>query len=257
MAGRPKAKQEESFDSNKVYHFRLVGRHTPEIFKLQASNLTVFDPESKKRKAIRYCALEESIFVKEQSENAIRTPIFIAQGVMEVPATQSNLVEFLNIHPGNTKNGGNVFEEVDTVKEALAENELIDIQTDAQLIIRTKAKDGFGELLEVARVLGINTNNPSEVILHDLKSHAKNNPKGFLEMFDSEMVKAKSIAIEAKELDIVDFEDAGQVRWTDNKNMICSVPVGQKHEDILARYMLTDEGTATKNELKRRIDALS
>ena len=88
------------------------------VFMLPQKGVTVFDEENNTVREIRYCPNEPSIWVDEQSDNAIKESVAFREGKLFVPREKPNLKEFLDVHPMNMRNGGKVFKEVDKMRDA-------------------------------------------------------------------------------------------------------------------------------------------
>ena len=83
------------------------------VYMLPQKGVTVFDEENNTVREIRYCPNEPSIWVDEQSDNALKESVAFREGKLFVPREKPNLKKFLDVHPMNMGNGGKVFKEVD------------------------------------------------------------------------------------------------------------------------------------------------
>lgn len=221
-------------------------------FILQQKGVTVFDKNDNSIRSIRYCPNEQSIYIDEQSEHAIREAVIFREGYLMVPSDKPNLKAYLEAHPDNKANGGSTFEIVDT--EAKAANTLemefsiskaIDVVRDSQIT----------ELLPIAIYFGINVNRPAAEIKYDLVQTAKKSPSQFMDALDSPTVRVRSILHQSKEFQILNFkEDA--VKWYDSNQVIVSVPVGQDPMDVMTRFCLTDKGMLVLEDLEDRLAKL-
>ena len=79
------------------------------VFMLPQKGVTIYDKENDTVREIRYCPNEPSIYVDEQSENAIKQSVIFELGRIFVPKEKPNLNKFLELHPANKINGGNIF----------------------------------------------------------------------------------------------------------------------------------------------------
>ena len=156
-----KVKQSYDADTTRVYEIVRGGGIICKI----PSEVTVFDEGTGKVRSIRYCPNEPSIFRDEQGEYARREHVVFRDKMLMVPHTKPNLREFLDLHPGNAANGGNIFKIID--KNASAE-ELLEqefSQHEAVSLVRDKSID---ELLPVAMYLDININQRNAEIKREL-----------------------------------------------------------------------------------------
>jgi hypothetical protein len=222
-------------------------------FKLNQNNITIYDAEKDTVRAIRYCANEPSIYTDEQSINAIREHIVFRDGYIAVAANKPNLQDYLDAHPDNKKNGGNVFFEVDSSRKAEEDLDREFLLHDAISLVRDKAID---ELLSVAMYLGINIEQKNQEIRRELLVEAKANPKVFIEMFDNPIVKIRSAVKQAVDFQILRERPDG-IYWYDTNRLIIASPAGQEAIDVLSRYCMTEKGAPIYDELINRLEHLA
>jgi len=242
-------KKEASAPTSKVYEISQGGGI---VFKLK-SEVTVYDQNTNTVRAIRYCPGEPSIYKDEQSNNARRQHIMFRDSLLAVPQSQPNLMAFLDVHPDNTANGGNVFKLVDRSVDSEQEVENEFLTHDAVALVRTKDSD---EILAVAVALGINIEQKMIEIRRELLREAKANPKEFIGMFDDPRVKTRSAVIQAMDFQILAGKPDG-VYWFDSGRLIISVPAGQDPTDIMVRFCLTEKGASVYEEIVSRLEKLS
>lgn len=209
----------------------------------------VFDAETGMNRGIRYCPAEPSIFEDEQSANAVRSQVLFTDGLLFVPSTKQNLQKFLEYHPLNKKNGGNVFEEVNNESKAEATIDLEFLTHDAVSLVRNKSVD---ELIPVAIYLGISLDQKNAEIKRELLLSAKQNPKRFIELFDNPIVESRSTVMRAKDFQIVKINDSGAF-WADSGRLIVASPAGQDSVAVLAQFCLTDAGSVTYDTIKKEL----
>jgi hypothetical protein len=201
---------------------------------------------------IRYCPNEPSIYVDEQSQFAIREQVAFREGSLLVGSEFSNLQDFLDAHPDNVANGGNMFFEVNTEHNAEEELENEFLVHDAIAMVRDMQLD---ELLPVAMFLNIDPKRKSVEIRRELLGHAKSNPKAFIEMFDNPIVKVKAVLIQAVDFEILKISSEA-MRWRDSGQIIITTPAGQDTLDVMARFCLTDKGSLVYAEITNRLSKL-
>lgn len=201
---------------------------------------------------IRYCPNEPSIYVDEQSQFAIVESVVFREGTLMVSPEQSNLQDFLDAHPDNMANGGTSFYIVDMEHDAEEELENEFLVHDAVSMVRDTELDG---LLPVAMFLNIDPKRPSVEIRRELLTHAKANPKNFLEMFDNPIVKVKAVIIQAVDFQILKISSES-MRWFDSNQTIITTPAGQDTLDVMARFCLTDKGALVYTEITNRLSKL-
>lgn len=222
------------------------------IYKIK-SECSFYHEETNQVRTIRYCPGEPSVFKDEQNDKSKREHIVFTDGLLTVPKNKPNLVEFLDKHPGNQKNGGSVFALVDRSVDHEKEVEQEFLQHDAVALVRNKEAD---EILSVALTYGININQKMIDIRRELLREAKANPKDFIDKFDDPRVKVRSAVIQAKDFQILALKPDG-VYWFDSGRLIISVPAGQDPTDMMVRFCLTEKGATVYEELVSRLEKLS
>lgn len=243
--------------------YRLL-RYQPLTFTLKVgrdNTLLIFDENTNMNRAIRHCPGERSIFVDEQSPNAVVEPIVFLKGLLETKATDTITQMFLDAHP---KNGG-VFALVDTGADAAVISDLEELKLDVKQAIRIKAKEdaGMEELRLITSVLISNAAEASKMdpsqIKNALYSLVDENVKRFVDdagevsIFDDVEIKRRAITQHAFNSGVIQVSaDGGKVMWSDNKATICIIPVGQSHLDYFSKYLGTEEGLQVAVEISKR-----
>lgn len=223
------------------------------VFMLPQKGVTIYDKENDTVREIRYCPNEPSIYVDEQSENAVRQSVTFRNGRLFVPKQKPNLKLFLDNHPANSVNGGNTFKEVNKKRDAEKELEKEFLTTDAVALVRDS---GLQELLPIAMYFKVNINSPVSEIRYNLLRIAKSKPKEFIESFDSPQVKTRSTIQQAKEYQMINVKSDG-VYWFDSNSLIVSVPVGKDPVDVMVRFCLTERGASVIDDLEDRLGKLA
>ena len=221
-------------------------------FSLRQSNITVYDSERNTIREIRYCPNEPSIWRDEQTQYAQREHIMFYDGTLFAPHTKPNLIAYLDIHPDNVANGGNVFAVVDNEKTAEEQLEREFEVLDAVNIVRDS---DIQTLLPVAMFYNISVNAPTSEIRFNLLREARSNPRAFIESFDNPIVKTRSVLKTAEMYQIIKFRDSGAF-WFDSGRLIISTPAGQDSLDVLARYCMTEAGAPFYGEIENRVSKL-
>lgn len=261
--GRPAQKKEAPKKAAPVVRRKIDESPRPRLFRADAggmflkvknTNLSVYDKESGRVRGLRYCPAENSVWIDEQSSNATVEQVVFNEKMLFVPVEKPNLLKFLQMHPGNKANGGMLFYEPEP-KEKVAEKSLEEefMVNDAIAMIKNRPID---ELLPVAMALNIDTNQKDITIKQSLVRQAKGNPEKFMSLFDSPMVNARSVVMQAFDFQIVDSKNGGVV-WFDTGKLIVSVPVGQDKVDVLTRFVMTDKGSTILSELERQLGEIA
>jgi hypothetical protein len=247
---RPTIKRTEVIQEHKEYE---ITRNGGIVFMLPQKGVTVYDKEKDTIREMRYCPNEPSIFVDEQSGNALKQSVIFRDGKLFVPKDKPNLRKFMELHPMNKANGGSVFKEVDKRKDAAVHLEQEFLLNDAV----SKVRDSdINELLPVAMFFNVNINTPVNEIRYNLLNIAKKKPAEFLQSFDSPQVVARSTVKQAESYQIINVKKDG-VYWFDSNSLIVSVPVGQDPTDVMVRFCLTERGASVLTSLEERLERLA
>jgi hypothetical protein len=219
-------------------------------FKLSQKDITIYDSEKDTVRSIRYCSNEPSIYVDEQSQNGRRAQIVFVDKMLGVQASQPNLQDYLDKHPGNTKNGGNTFYEINHEKktDTLIQDEFL--AHDAISLIREKSID---DLIPVILYLGISLDQRNQEIRRELLIEAKSNPQAFIQLFDNPLVKMRASISLAASNGILKINQDG-VFWTDSNRLILATPVGQDGVDMMTKFCLSEKGSLVHQEILKRLE---
>lgn len=248
----PAQKQPKSFKvrqqikESKISEYKLLKRNGF-IFVMSQRGITVV--QDGRIREIRYCPAEPSIYRDEQDENSRRSPVVFNDGMLFVRPDQPNLKEFMEVHPGNVANGGNLFALVDKTKDKKVEIEKEYLVVDAIDMLRNRSLD---DILAVATGLNVNIDRPVDEIKHDLLIFAKKNPKEFMDSFDNPVVEMRAKISQAAKFQIISINPDG-VRWFDTGKLILSVPAGKDPIDVMVRYCLTDAAVPVVKEIEKQL----
>ena len=223
------------------------------VFILPQKGVTIYDSEKDMVREVRYCPNEPSIYVDEQSKNALKQSVAFREGRLFVPKEKPNLRKFLDAHPSNTANGGTTFVKIDKKEDAKKELEKEFLLTDAITIVRDRE---INDLLPIAMYFGIDINASVSDIRYSLLRIAKTKTKEFLESLDSPQVSCRSTVQQAADYQILNVKNNG-VYWFDSNQLIISVPVGQDAVDTMVRFCLTEKGASALSLIEERLDKLA
>jgi len=244
----PKAKPQEPARKGKIFHIP----HGGGIIYSIKSEAVIYDPQTNTNRQIRFCPNEPSVFADEQSTLAVRQHVVFENGMLYVAPENPTLMKFLELHPGNTANGGGIFEEVNTEHKAQIDVDIEFIMHDAIGMVRNKSID---DLLPVAIYLGIDTNQKNAEIKRELLLEAKANPQRFLSLFDNPTVKARATVKKAIDYQILKDKEDGMY-WFDSGRLIVSTPAGQDTIEVMTRFCLSEKGSILFNELQDTLGKL-
>ncbi len=222
------------------------------VTMLPQKGVTVYDPEDDAVREIRYCPNEQSIWADEQGDKAKKQAVVFRERRLFVPKEKPNLRKFMDIHPMNAANGGNLFRQVDKKRDAEKELEQEFLLNDAISMVRDKSIE---ELLPVALFFGFNVNSPTSEIRFNLLNVAKRKPGEFIQSFDNPQVQARSIVKQAGDYQFINLKKDGAY-WFDSNSLIVSVPVGQDPLDVMTRFCLTEKGASVLSNLEDKLSRL-
>lgn len=262
--GRPKKTEAAPKATTKktlIKHKEVVNKNTEyELIKkggivtmLPQKGITVYDEDRDTVREIRYCPNEPSIWTDEQGDKAKREAVMFREGRIFVPRQKPNLKKFLDLHPGNAANGGQLFRVVDKRKEAEDQLNKEFLMTDAISMVRDKSIE---DLLPVAIYFGYSINGNASDIRFNLLQKAKRNPQEFIEAFDSPQVQVRSVVQQAKEYQFIRCTASG-VHWFDSNQLIVSVPAGMDPVDVATRFCMTEKGAAVLSNLEEKLSKLA
>ena len=247
---KPLIRREEKVQEHKEYE---VIRGGGVVFMLPQKGVTVYDKQKDTVRELRYCPNEPSIWADEQGDKAVKKSVLFRDKRLFVNKDQPNLRDFMEVHPGNIANGGNLFQEVNKKKDAETELKKEFLLTDAIAMVRDK---DIQELLPVAMFFNVSIETPVSEIRYNLLQIAKKKPEQFIKSFDSPQVAARSIIVQAKDYQILNVKKDG-VYWFDSNGLIVSVPVGQDPMDVMVRFCLTEKGASVLSSLEEKLERLA
>ena len=261
--GRPKASAPTQVKKKPSIKRNISDAPRPTLFKcdrggiylkISNSNLSVFDNETGRVRALRYCPGENSVWKDEQSDASVVEQVVFNNKILVVPVEKPNLLKFLELHPQNKANGGKLFYKPES-KEAVAEETIEQefLIHDAIALIKNRPID---ELLPVAMAMNIDQNQKDIAIKQALVRQAKADPAKFMSMFDSPMVHTRSTVMQAFDFLILALKN-GAVVWFDTGKLIVSVPVGQDKVDVVTRFAMTDNGSSVLAEIERQLEDIA
>ncbi len=222
------------------------------VHMIQSKGITIFDEKSGQVREMRYCPNEPSIWRDEQSDSARKEAVVFRNGTLIVPRTKPNLMEYLDLHPGNQANGGNNFKLIDNKRDAEINLQKEFSVSEAIIAVRDKSIE---ELLPIAIYFGMNIDRNASEIRFDLLQRAKKKPSEFLSAFDSPIVKVRALVKQCESYQIIVLKEDGAY-WFDSNKMIVANPAGHDCDDTLSRFLMTEKGATTRSSLEERLEKL-
>ena len=243
--------------------YRLL-RYQPLSFTLKTgrdNNLIVFDEDREENRAIKHCPNEKSIYVDEQSANAIVKELIFINGLFQAGVNDVVTQKFLSLHPSN----GTQFEIIDSAKDAEEMIEMDEVILDIKQAIRAKLKEetGLEELRVIVSVLISDVATAAKMSEAELKRTTYDaidtNPYRFIDddnnviVFDDADITRKAVAQAAFNAGVISVtSDSKKIQWSDNKATICHIPTGKNYLDYFATYLETEDGLIVMREIDKR-----
>ena len=243
--------------------YRLI-KYQPLTFELKSgrdNDLIIYDEIEETNRAIRHCKNEKSIFVDEQSKNAVVSNIIFLNGFLFTEPKDVITQDFLDAHPSN----GILFESIDDVADAKEMVDWEELILDIKMAIKNKAKDANGA--ETLRVLvSVINSDPSgsakmsvEELKNELYTAVDTNPmrfcneEGDITVFDDSDITRMAIAQQAFLSGTISISaDSRRVIWGDNKATICNIPLGKNATQYFSDFLETEEGMTVMREIDKR-----
>lgn len=241
--------QELNYDEGKtIKEYELCKRNGLVTF-LRQDGVRVVDGNNGLRH-LRYAPNEKSVWADEQNNALVqREPIKFKEGKLIVPVGYKQLITFLDKHPDNEKNGGGTFREVNKVKKAKETLETKHKAYDAIAVVRTKS---LSELMPLVYRFNINQRQSNEDIMLELWRIAETQPEAFMKAMEDPIVKLQAVVKQALAFNIISVEN-DRIVWTDSGNMIVTVIAGKTPEYTLARFLSSERGIPTYEELMSQL----
>jgi len=229
---------------------QVASRHT------KRKKLQYWDAEKKTSRALRYATNQESIFVDEQKGDILTEEIVFDHGQYRVPDDNPVLQRFMDMHPDNVKNGGQLFQEHDPVAESVA------IMKD--VMEKREAMNIFIDMDDKEKVAYLRNYLPTRVdkmakseIDVAIANRVEMDPEKFIEMNQDPDVGRKNTINEAIAANIIQWKKAkSQVNWNlgTRNSIICRIPEGENPEDALERYLMSNDGKESFIEIERAVE---
>lgn len=253
--------------SLKEKRYRLTDNRSGESFMLKTGkkgNLLVFDEEEQRNRAIKHCPNQKSVYVEDQDDFALVSPIVFINGHLTVKPQDTLTQKFLDLHPSNAKNGGGWFEEIDEEKEAKESVERGELEIDLKYAVREMSKkdEGLVHLKTVASVLEGSVDSVKNKGVEALKSIIYNrieaNPyyftdeKGQPNIFEDDSMYRRYIVLTSiKDGIIKKSPNQRSMLWYNGKEIV-KAPSGKDLIDFFTEYLTTDDGRTVMEEIQKQ-----
>lgn len=240
---------------DRIYRLKKSKTSGDTVFKSRHSRskpLLWYDPVMGMQRALRYASNQKSPFVDEQDDNAIVTPVIFVDGFLKVPHTSPVLQMFLEIYP----DGKNLFEEINTEKDAERDLEKLDLEEEAIEVAKKLTLDQREAIVRIALGKNVEKMSVAEVKL-EVKRFARNNPKAFLEVVDDPDIEVQGLAAKFFEERLLTKRNSGRdifFNLPDNKKKLMTIPHNSDAVKELSAYLMTNDGIELKSMLEKYLD---
>ena len=240
---------------DKVY--RLKSQNTPLALLIDTGSakkkpLLIWDTKTKQNRAIRYAENQKSIYVEEQDENPVLSPIVFEDGFLSVPSNKPNLQTFLEHHPKYNS----LYELIDEERDAHEDLEILNAEDDARQMARELTID---QAEMVARVLiGADVDKlTSAEIKRDVRLYATNYPESFLELLNDPDIKLQYLVASSFDQRLIVVRNQKKdIHWNlpENKKRIITIPKDVEPDRALISYLISDEGKEALEVLEKLVE---
>jgi hypothetical protein len=244
--------KERKVDEERQNHIYVLSKKNGKTFFLRSAGFTIYDEENKSRREVRYCSNEQSIFVDEQGSFVMREPVKFSDGMITVTYDNPALIEFLERHPDNEKNGGTTFRKL--VKEKTSEKELDTAFLEADVIALIK-NSSVTDLYPMAMHYGVTTEQSAKDTKADLLRIGRSRPQEFLSIYNSPTTKLKAMVKTAHEYNIITLKPEA-IYWFDSQAVIIQNPQGKRPEETMAAFLTSDNGLAVLEEIQKQLNGI-
>ena len=251
---KPQKKENVGLESDwEIKHrlYRLTRGKSPLSYIIKACDIYYFDEQKGYQRELKYCKNQKTCFVDEMKGDQRLEHIVFRDGTLFVPREQQTLQKLLSLyHPHR----GNLFEEVDKVKSAESELDMLEFEVNALQAAMSVEIDVLEAIMRVQKGSKVSKMSSKE-IKRDALLFAKKNPMLFLELLNDGNTQLRNFGIKATELGIISLsQDQRTFSWTENKRKLMTVPFGEHPYSALAQWFKTDEGTEIYSNIEKRIN---
>lgn len=228
----------------KPISFNLQTRHK------QGSPLQYIHPDTKETHALFLSYTETSFFKDKHKSDAKVEQVRFKDGMLKTYESDVKLQKFLEIHPGNVKNGGSIFEEYDPAKEATAKVTDFEIELEAMNLANSLSQLKRDSIASILCSDYLETWTPAE-LKQAVFVQAKKQPKNFVKLANDPTLEMKGVAKTALRRSLIVYKN---YRFYDaSGDVIVEVGKNQDHLDALVEYFMSGTGRTTYDYLKNAV----
>ena len=231
--------------------YLLKGDSNPLTYRINTTNLILFDEAQKKNRSVRYAVNQESVFADEQEGVSRLEHVYFTDGSLFVPRSKPALQVLMSLlHPM----AGKSWYELDLQKEAEDELQVMEREMEATQLAANIELEHLEAIMRTE--LGSSVSDlSSKELKRDAYIFARKNPKLFLELANDEDIKLRNLANRVVELGLVKLTDDNTIfKWASNNKKMFTVPFGDNPYAAFAQYLKTDEGADVMTAILKKID---
>ena len=231
--------------------YLLKGNSNPLTYRINTTNLILFDEAQKKNRSVRYAVNQESVFADEQEGVSRLEHVYFTDGSLFVPRSKPALQVLMSLlHPM----AGKSWYELDLQKEAEDELQVMEREMEATQLAANIELEHLEAIMRTE--LGSSVSDlSSKELKRDAYIFARKNPKLFLELANDEDIKLRNLANRVVELGLVKLTDDNTIfKWASNNKKMFTVPFGDNPYAAFAQYLKTDEGADVMTAILKKID---
>jgi len=217
---------------------------------VRSSGIYYFDEEAGYERELKYCENQRTCFVDEMVGDQRLAHIVFRNGTLHVPKNKVTLQKLLSLyHPHRDS----IFEEVNTVKEAINEIDILEMEIEALNAAKSVDIDMAEAIMRVEIGSKVSEMSSKE-LRRDLLLYAKKNPELFLDLVNDDNVQLRNFGIKATEMGIIKLSsDQRTFMWGSNDRKLMNVPFDEHPYSALASWFKTDEGMEIYSNIEKRL----
>ncbi len=223
----------------------------PLSYRINTTNITLFDEQQKVNRKVRYAANQESLFVDEQDGLARLEHVTFSDGTLFVPRTKPALQILMStLHPDA---GGKWFE-LDHQKDAEDELAVFESEMEATSLAASLDLEHLEAIMRTELGNSVTTMSSKE-LKRDAYIYARKNPSLFMELANDEDIKLRNLANRVVEMGLIKLDDDNTTfKWGSNGKKLFTVPFGDNPYASFSQYLKTDEGADVMTAILKKID---
>lgn len=227
-------------------------------------DLMALDPNTKKRRKIRYASNQTTIFTEDQLGQSKLPALMLKDGIMVVDDTDETLIQFMDVHPLNGSKFKRVDEEADAAEELESDEVITNIK--AAIFAKNKQKDGsialesllsiksktlsFAEIQELGpaqirqKLYALANSSPDEFL----------NDKGEVNCFESKDFIFKDIVLRSMAEGVLKMNSKQtEISWA-NGEIIIKIPKGKDYVEFFANFLQSKDGMTVMKQVADELD---